>query len=70
MLAWFGTITSILGSFLVAFGVLGFGYVCFTLGSISWLIVAYTRKDYSLGVLNGTFFLANVIGLFRYTFGG
>ena len=49
----------------MAFGVVLAGYICFTLGSVSWLIVGITRKDNSLITLNGTFFLANIIGLTR-----
>lgn len=64
-LAYFGTATSILGSFLVAFGFMLFGYICFSLGSISWLIVAIVKKDNPLLILNATFFVANIIGLTR-----
>ena len=62
---WFGTVTSILGSFTVALGILLPGFLLFTAGSISWLIVGLTRKDNPLTVLNGTFFAANIIGLYR-----
>ena len=64
-LSWFGTVASILGAFLMAFGIVLIGYIFFTLGSISWLIVGFKRKDNSLITLNGTFFLANIIGLTR-----
>lgn len=68
-LSWLGTVSSILGSFLVAFGIMNFGYICFLLGSLAWLIVAIVRKDRALLVLNGTFFLANIIGICRYSLG-
>jgi len=68
-LSWFGTVSSICGSFLVAFGIMNLGYICFLLGSLAWLIVAIVRKDRALLVLNGTFFLANIIGICRYTLG-
>ena len=64
-IAWLGTTASIVGAFLMAFGIVLFGYVCFSIGSVSWLIVGVTRKDNSLITLNGTFFLANIIGLTR-----
>ena len=64
-IAWTGTIASILGAFLMAFGIILAGYICFTLGSITWLTVGIVRKDNSLITLNGTFFLANIIGLTR-----
>lgn len=68
-LAWLGTTFSICGSFLVATGTMDYGYICFLLGSLAWLIVAIVRKDRALLVLNGTFFLANIIGICRYTLG-
>ena len=66
MLAWIGTLASIIGSFMVATGAILIGYCFFTIGSASWLVVAYKRKDKALGLLNGTFFVANIIGLFNY----
>lgn len=64
--SWFGTVASILGSFAVATKMFQIGYVLFTFGSLAWLIVAYTRRDRALGVLNGTFFVANCIGLVNF----
>ena len=65
-MAWIGTVASILGSFFVAFGIFDIGYIAFTIGSLAWLIVAYARKDNALATLNGTFFVANIIGLVRF----
>ncbi len=64
-LSWLGTITSILGAFLMAFGIVGAGYILFSLGSLSWLIIGYIGKDKPLITLNATFFVANIIGLYR-----
>jgi hypothetical protein len=64
--SWFGTLTSIFGSFAVATKMFQIGYVLFTFGSLSWLWVAYKKRDKALGVLNGTFFIANVIGLINF----
>jgi hypothetical protein len=64
--SWFGTLTSIFGSFAVATKWFQIGYVLFTFGSLSWLWVAYQKRDKALGVLNGTFFVANVIGLINF----
>lgn len=65
VISWIGTISSIVGAFLMAFGIVKLGYVCFSLGSISWLIIGVTKKDNPLIILNGTFFVANIIGLYR-----
>lgn len=66
--SWFGTLTSILGAFAVANASFQIGYVLFTLGSLSWLTVAFVRKDKSLGVLNATFFAANLLGIYNNFF--
>ena len=60
-----GTISSIIGAFIVASKLFFLGYCFFIVGSLSWLLVGYYRKDKSLIVLNGTFFLANILGLFN-----
>ena len=65
LISWFGTFASIAGAFLMAFGYAKVGYICFSLGSISWLYVGFTGKDKPLIVLNGTFFIANIIGVYR-----
>ena len=65
IVSWLGTITSILGSFLMAFGMAKYGYILFCIGSVSWLSVGVVNKDKPLCVLNGTFFIANLIGLYR-----
>ena len=64
-LKWKGTIASIIGSFVVAFGYMLPGYTLFMLGSISWLVVAYISRDKPLAVLNGFFFMANIVGFYR-----
>ena len=64
-ISWFGTFASIAGAFLMAFGIVKCGYVFFSLGSISWLIIGITAKDKAMITMNGTFFVANIIGLFR-----
>lgn len=68
ILSWFGTFVSILGSFAVASAWFKIGYVLFMLGSLSWLIVAYAKRDRALGVLNGTFFVANILGVYNNFF--
>ena len=66
MLSWIGTLASIIGSFLVAAKLAIIGYAFFIVGSLAWLIVAIKTKNKPLGVLNGTFFCANIIGLVNY----
>jgi hypothetical protein len=64
-MAWTGTVSSVLGSFLVAFGIYLAGYIAFLVGASCWLGVALYRRDRALALLNGTFWVANVIGLWR-----
>lgn len=65
MISWIGTVCSVVGSFVVAFQILVLGYTLFLIGSLSWLYVGIVKRDKPLIVLNGVFFLANVIGLTR-----
>lgn len=67
-LSWFGTLVSILGSFAVASKMFHIGYILFTFGSLAWLVVAFVKRDKALGVLNGTFFMANLLGLYNNFF--
>ena len=66
--SWLGTLTSIIGSFAVANKMFQIGYILFTIGSLSWLLVAFVRRDKSLGVLNATFFAANLLGIYNNFF--
>lgn len=68
LISWFGTFVSILGSFAVASALFKIGYILFTFGSLAWLIVAFVKRDKALGVLNGTFFMANLLGIYNNFF--
>ena len=63
--SWFGTISSVAGSFTVALGFTLSGYIAFLCGSISWLYIGFTDKNKPLIVLNGCFLAANLIGLYN-----
>ena len=62
---WIGTLSSIIGAFIVAFGFMLAGYSFFLVGSVSWLYVGFKQQNKPLMVLNFTFFLANVVGFVR-----
>lgn len=64
-LAWFGTLVSIIGAFLVASQIIPLGYCFFLTGSVSLVTVAWLKRDYPQMVLNGTFMLANFWGLWN-----
>lgn len=66
IISWTGTIASIIGAYLLAFGFSGlYAYACFSLGSISWLFVGAMNRDKPLVILNLFFFIANIVGLYR-----
>jgi hypothetical protein len=64
-ISWLGTMASIIGAFIAASKLFFLGYCFFIIGSLSWLLVGFSRKDKSLITLNGTFFLANILGLYN-----
>ncbi len=65
LIEWFGTVTSVIGSFLVAFGILLPGFIFFTLGALSWIVASKAQKNGALLTLNSVFLIANIIGLWR-----
>jgi len=67
-LQWFGTVTSVAGSFILALGFSLLGYGAFVFGAVSWLIVGIKNSNRPLIVLNGFFLAANMIGLYRAVF--
>ena len=64
-LSWAGTITSLWGSFIVAFHWFFMGYVLFLVGCACWLAVAVKSRDSALLALNLGFFIANIIGVYN-----
>ena len=64
-ISWVGTVASIAGAFLMAFGLVSIAYPCFCLGSVCWLAIGFIARDSALVTLNATFFVANLIGLYR-----
>lgn len=65
MVAWIGTIASILGSFLVAMHIFLLGYIFFLVGAGCWLYIGYKNNDRALMLLNAVFLVANIVGLYN-----
>ena len=65
IIAWLGTITSILGAFILAFRYMVLGYISFTIGSFAWFIVGLRTKDHAMITLNLAFLVADFIGLWN-----
>ena len=63
--SWFGTISSILGAWLLPLGFEHIAYIHFSLGSGTWLAIGIVDKNRPLIVLNLAFFGANCLGLYK-----
>ena len=61
-----GTITGIIGAFLVALKFAQFGYPFFFVSSFCLMVSAIKQKQKNYICLQTVFFLANVIGLVNY----
>jgi hypothetical protein len=65
-----GVLAGILGAFLVANGMMLAGYPAFTMSSVLLLACAYKQGNANLMLLQATFLLANVMGLFNFVLKG
>jgi hypothetical protein len=65
-LEWFGTTASLSGAYLVALQHFRLGYVCFTLGALSWIVASITRKNWAQLTMQAGFFGANILGLLTF----
>ena len=65
---WFGTVTGITGSLLVAlnFELSKFGYIFFMASAISWTIQGAKNNDNSLVLLNVVFVCVNMLGIYHW----
>ena len=68
VLKWIGTGTGVLGALVLALNipVSGWGWVLFTISSVSWTIAGLGLRDMSLVVLQGTFIFVDVLGVWRW----
>jgi len=67
-LRWVGTVTGVMGALVLALNipVSGWGWVLFTISSLSWTIAGLVLKDMSLVVLQAAFVVVDVIGVWRW----
>ena len=61
-----GTMCGIIGAFLVAMKFGHVGYPFFFVSSLALMLSAIQKRQGNFIALQGTFFIANVIGLFNY----
>lgn len=65
-LEWFGAAASLGGAYLVALQHFRVGYLCFTLGALSWIAASIARKNWAQLTMQTGFFGANVVGLITF----
>ena len=65
---WLGTVFGVTGALIIAMnlGVVGYGFVLFLGSSLLWGTAGWLQRDGSLVVLQGTFTVINVIGIYRW----
>lgn len=66
---WLGTATGIAGALIIAMnlGLVVAGFVLFLVSSILWSVVSWVQREPSLLVLQVTFTVINVLGIYRWT---
>jgi hypothetical protein len=68
MAKWVGTGTGIAGALVIALnlGIVGYGFLFFLASSLLWSAVGIAQREPSLVVLQGTFTVINVVGIWRW----
>ena len=67
-LKWIGTALAIVGALAIALNLpySGWGFVAFLVSSVCWSIAGFMMKEPSLIVLQGTFVVINLVGIYRW----
>ena len=65
---WIGTATGVAGAVIIAanLGMVAHGFVLFLISSVLWSAVSWIQREASLLVLQATFTVINVIGIYRW----
>ena len=65
---WIGTLAGIAGAILVALNldVSGYGFLLFLASSLLWCAAGIAQRDDSLILLQATFVVINIIGIYRW----
>ena len=65
---WIGTLAGIAGAVLVALNteVSGYGFLLFLASSFLWCAAGVAQRDDSLILLQATFVIINIIGIYRW----
>lgn len=65
---WIGTATGVTGAVVIALnlGMVVFGFGLFLISSILWTVAGWRQREASLVVLQGTFTVINLVGIYRW----
>lgn len=65
---WLGTFTGVAGAIIIAMnvGMVVYGFALFLISSVLWCLAGLVQREASLVVLQGTFTVINVIGIWRW----
>ncbi len=67
-LKWIGTITGLVGALILAVNLplSGWGWVLFAASALAWTIAGIVMREYSLVLLQGGFFIVDLLGIYRW----
>ncbi len=67
-LRWFGTVTGVVGALILALNipVSGWGWLLFAISAAAWTVAGMVIRDHSLVVLQGTFLVVDLVGIWRW----
>ncbi len=67
-LKWLGTALGVVGALVIALNIpiSGWGFVAFLISSVSWTIAGVLMKEPSIVILQATFTVVNLIGIYRW----
>ena len=65
---WVGTAAGVSGAIMVALnlGLVVPGFWLFLISSVLWTVIGWVQREMSLLVLQGTFTIINIVGIYRW----
>jgi hypothetical protein len=65
---WIGTGAGVSGAIMIALnlGLVIYGFGLFLISSLLWSLVGWLQREMSLLVLQGTFTIINIVGIYRW----
>jgi hypothetical protein len=66
IISWLGTVTGIMGAFMVASQIILIGYLVMACSSVAWVLFGMRAKNVALIVQSAAFLAANILGIYNY----